>query len=47
MPARRAFLRALGLGLLLALLLASCKHWQDGDNPRPQQQRDGGGSGGY
>ncbi len=59
MLARRAFLRAIGLGLPAGLLLAGCRHWQNGDYPRQQDTRDsgggsdggggggGGGSGGY
>jgi hypothetical protein len=46
MFARRVFLRAIGLGLLPALLLTSCRHWQNGDYSRQQDTRDGGGGGG-
>lgn len=50
MLARRAFLRAIGLGLPASLLLAGCKHWQNGDYSKQQHPSDGGeggGSGGY
>jgi hypothetical protein len=48
MLARRAFLRAIGLGLPASLLLAGCKHRGDGAPARQQQNRDGGGGdGGY
>lgn len=46
MSARRAFLRAIGLGLVPGLLLASCRHWQEGSYSRQQQPRDGGEGGG-
>jgi hypothetical protein len=46
MTARRAVLRAILLGLVPGLLLASCKSAQDGDYSRQRQPRDGG-SGDY
>ena len=46
MLARRAFLRAIGLGLPFGLLLAGCKHCQNGDYSRRQQTGDGGEGGG-
>lgn len=46
MLARRAFLRAIGLGLPAGLLLAGCKHLRDGTQAHQQQPRDGGEGGG-
>ena len=44
--ARRAFLRAIGLGLPAGLLLAGCKHWREDARARQQQPGDGGEGGG-
>ncbi len=46
MISRRRLLRALAALGGAATLLVACKHWPEGQNPKPAEPRDGG-EGGY